>query len=57
MKRLLFTVALALIAQPCFGMFCDQGVVSEGDTQMDVLKRCGDPDYVASKKYCRWIPA
>ena len=41
MKTLLLTVALALVAQPCLGMFCDQGVVSEGDTQMEVLKRCG----------------
>ncbi len=51
MKTLLLTITLALTAQPCFGMFCDQGVVSEGDTQMDVLKRCGDPDYVTSPDY------
>ena len=51
MKRLLFTVALVLVAQPCFGMFCGQGVVSEGDTQVEVLKRCGEPDYVTSPDY------
>lgn len=51
MKTFLLTVTLALVAQPCFGMFCDGGVVSEGDTQMDVLKRCGDPHYVTSPEY------
>ncbi len=51
MKRLLFTAALALVAQPCSGMFCDQWVVSEGDTQVEVLKRCGEPDYVTGPEY------
>ena len=47
MKTLLLTVALALAGQPCLGMFCDDGIISKGDTQVEVLKRCGDPDYVA----------
>jgi len=51
MKTFLFTVTLALVAQPCFGMFCDYGVVSKGDTQMEVLKRCGNPDHVTSPEY------
>jgi hypothetical protein len=51
MKTFLFTVSLTLVAQPCLGMFCDNGVVAEGDTQMEVLKRCGDPDYVTNPDY------
>jgi len=51
MKTLLLTVALALVGQPCFGMFCDDSLISKGDTQMEVLKRCGDPDYVTSPDY------
>ena len=51
MKTFLFTVSLALAAQPCFGMFCDNGVVAEGYTQVEVLKRCGDPDYVTGPEY------
>jgi len=35
-------------------MFCDQWVVSEGDTQVEVLKRCGEPDYVTSPD-CRYV--
>jgi len=38
-------LALALTCPPCFALICDGGVVSEGDTQMDVLKRCGSPTY------------
>ncbi len=51
MKKLLLTVALALAGTPCLAMFCDNGVISEGDTQIEVLKRCGDPDYVTSPEY------
>ena len=51
MKTLLTAAALALVAQPCFGMFCDDGVISKGDTQMEVLKRCGQPDYVTTPEY------
>jgi len=35
-------------------MFCDNGVVAEGHTQVEVLKRCGEPDYVKSPE-CRYI--
>ena len=51
MKTLLFTAALVLIAQPCFGMFCDDGIVAEGYTQVEVLKRCGEPDFVTTPEY------
>ena len=51
MKTFLIATVLALGAQPCFGMLCDDGVVSKGDTQMEVLKRCGNPDYVTSPDY------
>ena len=48
MKTLLLTATLAALGAPCFAMFCDEGIVSEGDTQIEVLKRCGEPDYVAT---------
>ena len=51
MKPLLLTLALTLAGAPCFAMFCDNGVVAEGDTQIEVLKRCGEPDYVTSPEY------
>ena len=51
MKTLLLTVALLLACTPCFSMFCDEGVISKGDTQVEVLKRCGEPDYVTTPEY------
>lgn len=46
MKTLLVTLALLWIALPCRAFFCDGGVVAEGDAQVEVLKRCGPPDFV-----------
>ena len=31
MKTMLITTVLVLATQPCLGMFCGQGVISEGD--------------------------
>ena len=47
MKPLLMAIVLALIALPCQAFFCDGGVVAEGDSQIDVLKRCGAPTFRA----------
>jgi hypothetical protein len=51
MKTLLLTAALTLAAAPCSAMFCNNGVICEGDTQMMVLKRCGDFDYITNPEY------
>ena len=45
MKQFLLTIVLVLLALPCYAFFCDGGVVAEGDTQIDVLKRCGPPTF------------
>jgi len=45
MKSLLMTIVLILSSLPCHAFFCDGGVVAEGDTQIDVLKRCGPPTF------------
>jgi hypothetical protein len=45
MKSLTLSLALLLFAVPCHGFFCDGGVVAEGDTQIEVLKRCGPPTF------------
>jgi hypothetical protein len=39
------SILLVLIALPCRAFFCDGGVVAEGDSQIDVLKRCGTPTF------------
>ena len=45
MKSLLVAIIFVLLALPCHAFFCDGGVVAEGDTQVDVLKRCGPPTF------------
>ena len=45
MKPLLISIVLSLIALPCQAFFCDGGVVAEGDSQIDVFKRCGAPTF------------
>ena len=51
MKTLLLSIALPLAAQPCFGMFREDGMISKGDTQTDVLKRCDHRDYLTSSGF------
>ncbi len=45
MKSILMTIVLLSIALPCHAFFCGGGVVTEGDTQIEVLKRCGPPTF------------
>ena len=45
MKQFLLTIVLVLLALPRFAFFCDGGVVAEGDSQTDVLRRCGPPTF------------
>lgn len=45
MKLLLASIAFLMTALPCHAFFCDGGVVAQGDSQIDVLKRCGPPTF------------
>jgi hypothetical protein len=45
MKPHLMAIAFVLVALPCHAFFCDGGVVAEGDSQIEVLKRCGLPSF------------
>jgi hypothetical protein len=46
MSASLVTIVLGLLATPCNAIICDGGIVSEGNTQVDVLRRCGPPTFV-----------
>jgi hypothetical protein len=56
MSAYLLAIALVLLATPCNALICDGGIVSEGDTQDDVLKRGGPPTFVTQpdKSYTDW---
>lgn len=39
-------LALALLAVPAHAMRCGTRIVKEGDYALDVLHRCGEPEYL-----------
>jgi len=45
MKSFLMSILLLSIALPGHAFFCDGGVVTQGNTQIEVLKRCGPPTF------------
>jgi hypothetical protein len=53
MSASLVTIVLGLLATPCNAIICDGGIVSEGNTQVDVLRRCGDS--VSQTTVIHWI--
>ena len=56
MSAYLLVIFLILLATPCNAIICDGGIVSEGDTQDDVLRRCGAPTVLTQpdKTYPDW---
>ena len=40
---------LALAAQPSWAFYCGRNVIQEGDYKLQVLQRCGQPDYSDSR--------
>ena len=56
MSAYLLAIVFFLVATPCNALICDGGIVSDGDTQVDVLRRCGPPTFVTQpdKIYTDW---
>ena len=51
MKKLLaFLVILALSMGEAYALRCGNKLVSEGDTKIELLQKCGEPTYITHRK-------
>jgi len=48
-KKLALLLALAAAQPPAFGFYCGHFLITEGDYKVQVLEKCGNPDYYESR--------
>ena len=48
-RKLGLLLLLATTQTPAFGFYCGHALVKEGDYKLQVLEKCGDPDYQESR--------
>ncbi len=48
-KSALLSVCLVLFSLPTWAFYCGSNVIKEGDYKLQVLDRCGQPDYSESR--------
>lgn len=47
--KTVLALALAAVQQPAWPFYCGHELVEEGDYKMQVLEKCGEPDYRESR--------
>ena len=52
-SRLIFAIAILLLAEPALALRCKSKLVMEGDPQAKVLKFCGDPTSIQQRTIYR----
>ena len=48
-KKAVVAIIVLATCQPCWAFYCGQRLVKEGDYKLQVLEKCGQPDYSESR--------